>query len=163
MIHIRLAEYSDIPIILSIFDKARRFMRENGNLTQWAGGYPARADVEADIDRGVSYVVLSDGKICGTFALIPGDDPTYRIIENGAWRKKAPYAVIHRIASDGTVHGLAAAVFAFASERFDYIRIDTHEDNHPMQHAAERFGFQRCGIIHVRDGSPRIAFDYYKE
>ena len=32
-----------------------------------------------------------------------------------------------------------------------------------MQHLIEKNGFQRCGIIYVEDGSPRIAYEKIKE
>ena len=48
------------------------------------------------------------------------------------------------------------------SEKINYLRIDTHEDNQPMQDAVLRYGFRKCGIIHIRDGSKRVAFDYIK-
>ena len=38
------------------------------------------------------------------------------------------------------------------------IRMDTHEKNLSMQQACERLGFQRCGVIYVADGTPRIAY-----
>ena len=28
-----------------------------------------------------------------------------------------------------------------------------------MQHLIEKNGFKRCGIIHIADGSPRIAYE----
>lgn len=31
-----------------------------------------------------------------------------------------------------------------------------------MQAAIEKYGFQKCGIIYVRDGAERIAYDYMK-
>ena len=36
--------------------------------------------------------------------------------------------------------------------------VDTHADNKVMQHLLESEGFTRCGIIHVEDGTPRIAY-----
>ena len=38
------------------------------------------------------------------------------------------------------------------------MRADTHADNKVMQHLLESEGFTRCGIIHVADGTPRIAY-----
>ena len=54
------------------------------------------------------------------------------------------------------------ACFDYCSEKIDYLRIDTHEDTQPMQDAVLRYGFKKCGIIYVRDGSKRVAFDYIK-
>ena len=43
-----------------------------------------------------------------------------------------------------------------------YVRIDTHEDNKPMQGALKKFGFRECGVIHLERGAERIAFDCRK-
>lgn len=63
----------------------------------------------------------------------------------------------------GTTHGVAAAMFAFAKERIDHLRIDTHQDNLPMQGAIAKAGFKRAGIVYVSDGTPRVAFDWLRE
>ncbi len=55
------------------------------------------------------------------------------------------------------------AMFAFAKERADHLRIDTHEDNLPMQGASIKAGFERVGIVYVSDGTPRVAFDWLRE
>ena len=38
------------------------------------------------------------------------------------------------------------------------IRIDTHEKNASMQRMVEKNGFKKTGIIYVKDGSPRYAY-----
>ena len=43
------ANETHIPEILEIYAKARKFMKENGNPTQWEEGYPSREIVEKDI------------------------------------------------------------------------------------------------------------------
>ena len=43
-------------------------------------------------------------------------------------------------------------------EHCESLRADTHEDNKIMQHLLEKNGFVRCGIIHVEDGTPRVAY-----
>ena len=104
-----------------------------------------------------------DGRVVATFAFLPGPDECYDVIEDGQWHSDTPYAVLHRVASDGTVHGIAAAMFAFAKERADHLRIDTHQDNLPMQGAIAKAGFKRAGIVYVSDGTPRVAFDWLRE
>lgn len=84
-------------------------------------------------------------------------------MRTGEWRSDTPYAVLHRVASDGTVRGIAAAMFAFAKERADHLRIDTHQDNLPMQGASIKAGFERAGVVYVSDGTPRVAFDWLRE
>ena len=39
------ANETHIPEILEIYTKARKFMKENGNPTQWEEGYPSREKI----------------------------------------------------------------------------------------------------------------------
>ena len=155
---IRKAEPSDVEAIVKVYDASRRYMRATGNLTQWSDGYPARADIEADMAAGNCYVGVLDSEVVMAFAFIVGDDPTYRIIENGAWLNDLPYGTIHRLGSNGRRAGMLAACVEFCFGKIGNLRLDTHADNRPMLTAADRLGFVRCGIIYCRDGSPRIAF-----
>lgn len=155
---IRKAEEKDLPEILLIYAAARQFMRENGNPTQWFGGYPQEYLLREDIDKGALYVVTEENVINGVFYFAVEADPTYQVIENGAWSSDKPYGVIHRIASNGA-GGIFAAALGFADSQISHLRIDTHHDNKPMQHVVEKHGFQKRGIIYVADGSPRIAYE----
>ena len=158
-IEIRKSVAEDIPAILEIYAKAKKYMRANGNLTQWSNGYPSQASVEADIESGNSYVgVDSEGETVMTFAFILGADPTYTLIEDGEWLNDDPYGTIHRIGSNGKYGGMLRKAVEFGRTLTDNIRLDTHADNIPMQKAAVALGFRRCGKIYLNDGSPRIAF-----
>lgn len=155
---IKKATEKDLNDILKIYDSARRYMREHGNPTQWGDSRPSAETIAEDIRKGVSYIITEDNIIHGVFAFITGEEPTYRIIENGAWHYDRPYGTIHRLASDGRTKGIASCCFAFCDSLIDYIRIDTHKDNKTMQAALRRAGFEECGIIYVSNG-PRIAYD----
>ena len=154
---IRLAEQADLEKIVKIYEAARVFMRENGNPTQWKDGYPQRSLLEADIARKNLYVAMDANEVCGVFLFVIGEDPTYSYIEGGTWRSDSTYGTIHRIAS--CTSGVFAAAVAFGRNQCSHIRVDTHADNKPMQHLAEKHGFSRRGIIYVSDGTPRIAYD----
>ncbi len=157
--HIQYARVEDLPRFMEIFEVARAFMRSTGNMHQWNNQYPAAEDLLADIEKKQLYTISEDGEIHAVFALIPGDDPTYAYIENGSWLSDAPYGTIHRIASDGKIHDVFAKAVRFGMSRIPHLRVDTHEDNKVMQHVVEKSGFQRCGIIYLEDGSPRIAYE----
>lgn len=157
---IRKAAAGDLPEIMRVYAYARKFMIDSGNASQWGVNYPPEALIAQDIAQGQSYVIAGEnGEICGVFAFIIGEDPTYAVIENGAWLSDAPYGVIHRIAGNGTVHGLMQQAVDFCRGRIPHLRIDTHADNHVMQHLITKCGFTRCGTIYVRDDSPRIAYE----
>ena len=156
---IRLAQIKDLDNLLAVYAAARAFMRQNGNPTQWSGGYPSAGVLLADISAGQLYVVEQDGAIGGCFLLADGPDPTYAVIDGG-WKSDAPYGVIHRVAGNGTIRGLFHQCAQFARQRYRHLRIDTHADNHPMQHVLQKEGFTFQGIIHLADGSPRLAYEW---
>lgn len=155
---IRPATLRDIPDIMRIFSAARAFMRQNGNMTQWSGGYPSEDIVRQDIALGESYCIEEDGNVGAVFTLLSRPDPTYKIIYDGEWKSEAPYGTIHRIATDGSVKGVVAKAVQFALKTHSTLRCDTHEDNLPMQHALTKAGFDYCGIIHLENGEPRLAY-----
>lgn len=147
----------DLTRIIEIFDKARSFMRRTGNMSQWTGGYPSADILMNDIRQGNNYVIVRDEIVVGTFAFILGPDSTYSTIE-GRWLDDRPYGTIHRIASDGSARGVADTCLEACRKIINNIRIDTHRDNKVMLKWIERSGFSYCGIIHLADGSPRMAF-----
>lgn len=159
---VRNAVEKDVAAIMDVYDTARCFMRANGNMNQWINGYPSECDVRDDIKKGQSFVIEDDEGIVAVFALIFGEDPTYKIIENGSWLNDLPYGTVHRIGGNGRQHGIMKKCLEFVLEKSDNVRIDTHADNKPMQHVLEKLGFSRCGIIHIADGSPRVAFQFVK-
>lgn len=156
---IRLAKPADLSRLMEIFDAARAFMKATGNANQWINGYPQQELIAKEIASGHCYVCLDDRQnIVGTFCLIPGPDPTYSHIEGGQWLDESPYSVIHRIASDGSCKGVFQACLDWCTKQCTNLRIDTHADNKVMQHLLGKYGFSRCGIIYVSNGTPRIAF-----
>ena len=157
---IRKTTTNDIDAVMDVFAAAKRCMRANGNVSQWGGDYPTHDIVAHDIARGGSYVLTENGGIVGTFALIIGEDESYRVIEAGAWHSDKPYGTIHRLASSRKTSGVSKACFDFCTAKIDYLRADTHADNRTMQQLLEAYGFQKCGIIHgAVDGGERIAYD----
>ena len=160
---IRKTRTSDIPEIIRIYDKAIAFMRKSGNLHQWGNGYPAESNILCDIEAGGSYVITDDNEnIVATFYFVIGSEPTYTIIKDGQWLDNAPYGVIHRIASDGSVGGILHTVLDFCFKFTDNIRIDTHPDNRVMRNGLLSYGFRYCGIINIANGDERLAYQLHK-
>lgn len=156
--YVRKTERADINTVMQIYERARRYMIETGNPTQWREGYPPREMIEDDVERGISFVCVSEDGIEGVFVYFEGEDPTYLNIENGAWQNDLPYAVMHRMASAGRRKGIATFCLDWCFSKCHNLRVDTHKDNKTMQRVFEKNGFARCGIIYVADGTPRIAY-----
>ena len=159
---IRLAEKKDLNIIQDIFNKAKIFMRNDGNMHQWNGNYPSDEILLNDIGNNNLYVCYSDDLIYGVFYFYIGVDETYNYIE-GSWPNNEEYGTIHRIASNGLRRGVFEEVVEFAKSKISNIRIDTHEDNKFMREKLEKNNFKYCGIIYITDGSPRRAYQYIVE
>ena len=155
---IRLATYDNIPAIMLVIDAARELMHSSGNVNQWINGYPSEEVIHADIARDGGFMVTDDERIVAYFAFLPAPEPTYEKIYDGAWLNDEPYYVIHRLASWPDVHGIWDSVLAWAFARTHTLRVDTHRDNHIMQHNILKHGFAYCGIIYLLSGDERLAY-----
>jgi hypothetical protein len=155
---IRPASEADLPAIMPVLEAAKGIMRSSGNMDQWKDGYPGREIILDDIRSGHGFVVLDDGSIVAYFTFIPSPEPTYSYIEGGSWIDDAPYHVIHRMGSTPDSHGIFKAVMDWCAERDSNLRIDTHRDNHIMQHCILKYGFRYCGIIYLASGDERLAY-----
>lgn len=160
---IRKSTAEDLDRLMDIFEEARRFMAAKGNPDQWNGGYPQREILEEDIALGRSYVITEDGSIVGTFVFFLGHEPIYETLTEGHWTDDRPYGVIHRVASSGAARGIGRACFDFCTKKAEYVRIDTHEKNLPMQQALRRYGFRYCGKVVYPTNGERIGFDYVRK
>ncbi len=149
---------NEIDKIMQIYDTARNFMRQTGNLNQWINGYPQKELVLEDINLNRFYGVYDNGELVGVFMMLVGNDPTYQKIYNGNWLNDEEYAVIHRIATVLHGKGIAKACYDFALSKCKNLRIDTHSDNLVMQRSLQKNGFKYCGVIYLLNGDPRLAY-----
>lgn len=154
---IRKAKEDDLDTVMPMYDEARRCMRAAGNMVQWINGYPSRSLILKDINDGNFYVIEEDAEIVGAFSFIIGEDPTYAQIE-GRWINDEPYGTVHRLVSSGKRKGVGTECLNYCRCIINNVRIDTHEVNLPMRAVIERNGLAYCGIIHLADGTPRLAF-----
>lgn len=157
--NIRNADLSDLKEIMDIYEYARKFMKQTGNRNQWANKFPPESLIKEDIEKKQLYIIEKSGFICGVFAFIIGNDPTYSTIENGTWLSDKEYGTIHRIAGNGKVKRIFDEIITFCESKINHLRIDTHKDNKIMQYLIEKNGFHKCGVIYVTDGTPRLAYE----
>jgi RimJ/RimL family protein N-acetyltransferase len=157
---IRKATATDLPVIMQLIESGRRIMISSGNPHQWDSNHPSAEQLERDVARGESYLLLDHGQPIATWAFIPGPDASYASIRGGAWfDDDEPYSVIHRVASLPQAHGVMTDILDYCFSRCRNIRIDTHRDNKIMQHCLLRAGFHYCGIIQLKDGGgERLAY-----
>ena len=117
-------------------------------------------------EKKQSYVCENDeGEVVGTFCTIYGEnaEPQYLDIHDGQWYDDSPYAVIHRIAADGSEKGIGTFCINWVYEKYGHIRIDTHGDNIVMQNLLKKLEFRYAGIIYCEvDDDPRLAYEKSK-
>ena len=169
---IRTTAPSDVPAVMGIIEEARRTIASLG-IDQWQNGSPNEAMITADVEAGQSRIVVQDGAVVGTFAVIDNGEPVYAVIESGGWQtpdKDAAgawtYLALHRVAISLSHRGsgISTAVIRYAEETAramgrKSLRIDTHEGNVVMRRMLEKHGFTPCGIIHLENGDPRVAYE----
>jgi len=165
---IRKSTERDLSVLMAIFDEARGTIARLG-INQWQDGYPSLEVVTEDVALGRSYAIEAEGEVCGTFVLIDDGEPTYDRIESGHWLtgdESRSYVAIHRVAvavknrGRGISAGLLEYAARYAAEQGRIsLRIDTHEGNVVMRRMLEKNGFSYCGVIHLANGDPRVAYE----
>lgn len=158
---IRKAKKDDIESIMPIYEEAKAKMRAEGNVKQWSDKYPDEETLLTDIARGELYVAEGPEGVYGVFMLSYAGEETYEVID-GAWLNDERYAVIHRIASKGRGTHLLRDAVNYAMKTVDNVRIDTHEDNKTMRMLLKSLGFVYTGIIHLKSGDERRAYQLVK-
>lgn len=155
---IRKSEASDIEAIVAIYHRARDFMAASGNREQWVNAYPQRELIQQDIQQGHSYVCCAGEEVLAVFYFAIEAELNYANIYEGHWLNDEAYGVVHRIAASGRQKGMAAWCLAWCFQQISNIRIDTHKANLPMQKVLQKLDYAYCGIIHLADGSERLAY-----
>jgi DNA ligase (NAD+) len=148
---IRKTAAADLDAVMEIYAYARAAMKESGNPDQWGDAHPPRAMIEADIEKGLSYVCENnrDNTIAAVFYFEIAPDPTYAKIDGKWLNDAAPYGVVHRIARGKEAKGAGAFCLEWCYAQCQNLRIDTHEANTPMIKLMERLGYRYCGIIRL--------------
>ena len=165
---IRLSKTDDIPEIMIIIDDAKTYLASQ-NIDQWQNGYPNSEQVENDILKGESYVVVNDkNQIIATSMFTLRKEPTYKEVIDGCWiiSEDKVYGVIHRMAikKEFRKFGLATLLFdefhqQLKDKNIKSLKIDTHEENIGMQSLIKKLGYTYCGIIYTSYNAKRLAFE----
>lgn len=156
---------SDIPKIMSIIKQAQAYFKDQ-NIDQWQNGYPNEEVINNDIKNEESYVMIKDNEILATTVISFHKESSYKNIIHGKWLTNGDYGVIHRVVVDNTYKGLGLShkIIKYTEKLclekgVHSIKVDTHEQNIPMQSLLKKNGFEYCGIIYLEDGGKRVAFE----
>lgn len=166
-VFLRQAKLDDLPRIIDIIDSAKKTLKDRG-VDQCQQGYPNKEILEQDIQEGISFVLILNGRVVGSAALQQGYDKNYQDMNSGSWDDDSDvtYSIIHRIAIEADHQGehLSAALIQQLMTMSYYlgyrdVRIDTHPDNLVMQHIITSNGFEEKGTITMdEDKGVRLAY-----
>ena len=159
-VYVRKATGKDLSAIMPIIDYAKQLLKSDGS-QQWQNGNPNEKIILDDIRKGYCYLLIVDGQIAGTSALLTEPDPNYEVIIDGSWENnESIYATFHRIAISDKFRGVHLSSYLFSNllslaynQGLRDFRIDTHEMNLRMQGLIEKIGFKYRGRIFV-DSTP---------
>ncbi|MBC5636339.1 GNAT family N-acetyltransferase [Ornithinibacillus sp. BX22] len=155
-VYTRKATIHDLEAIMSILNDGIAYLKEQG-LPQWQNGDgPTPELIKQDIEKGYAHVLISDNKIAGYGALVPGPEAPYENMTGGSWKgQEDSYIVIHRIAVDLHVRGKGLSKILLhdlivLSRHMEYkdVRIDTYPKNEIMQKVIVNAGFHYSGMIY---------------
>lgn len=157
---VRKARTEDIEAMMNIYEKAREYMKHNGN-PQWEIFSFTPEEVMEDIKSGDYFVVERNGRVCGSMGLPVGEDPAYASgLDEGQWLYDGEYGTVHKLASDGTEHGVFAELLEYAKGICPHIRLDTHRDNDTMHYLVGQLGFRYCGTFWgQKSNMPWVAYE----
>lgn len=165
---IRKSILEDVPAIMNIINDAKKLLASK-HIDQWQNGYPNAAQIENDINKSESFVVVNDDDtIIATSMFTLRKEPTYKKIIGGEWlvAEHKDYGVIHRLAIKKEFRKLGLATLLFEKfhqvlleKNIQSLKIDTHEDNLGMQSLIKKLGYQYCGIIYTSYQAKRLAFE----
>ena len=156
---IKKAQLKDLDEIMKMIVEGRKHIQEYG-IPQWINGYPSTETISDDINNDRGYVLIKDNEIIGYFVILH-HDPCYDKID-GQWLDDSPYIAVHRTVTKYFNKGLGSLMFDEIKEKYDHIRVDTHEGNISMNKCLLKNNFKYCGVIYLADGAPRNAYEYIK-
>lgn len=155
----------DIQSIMKIIRQAQEYFKTN-HIDQWQNNYPNPQIIQEDIQNGYSHVLEEADQIVATASISFDGEKTYNKIYNGNWLSHDEYAVIHRLAVDSSLKGsgISSEIMRQVEKMcldkgVRSIKVDTHEENIPMQRLLQKNDFTYCGDIYLEDKSKRVAFE----
>lgn len=162
MMILRKTTINDIARVMEIINQAKQYFKNNG-IDQWQEGYPNEDSIKEDIAKEEAYVLENDGQILGTCMVTIQGEPTYDIID-GKWLFDEDYVCVHRIAVDNQYKGVGLASIILDQAiamypNYHSVRMDTHQDNLSMQRFLTKYGFVYCGMITLKSGALRRAYE----
>jgi ribosomal protein S18 acetylase RimI-like enzyme len=161
MNQLRHAKIEDLQTILLMIDNAKKKMASLG-IDQWQNGSPNESMILQDIHNTEYYVLEDNGRIVAGAMVSKNKEETYDRID-GKWRSESPYVVIHRFVVESSVMGRGfGEILLHKIESMlecKYVRIDTHQDNESMKRLLAKCKYDFCGVISLKDGSKRYAYD----
>ena len=134
-----------------------------GHLVTMAGAFHKSHDELKNLGINHSVSLKPDFVVPVYPVVSMNDETTYDPLKT--W-KKEEYLVLHRFAVKKEVQrqGIASRMIEEAkkmavSQKIFSIRIDTHEKNVRMRRFLEKNQFEERGVIYLKDGNPRIAYE----
>ncbi|MDO5715939.1 MAG: GNAT family N-acetyltransferase [Tissierellia bacterium] len=163
--NLRPANLKDRSDIERMYRDGSNYLKEQ-KVDQWQGEQrPNLKDFETWIQRKEIFVLEEEQPIAT--CLLMEEEPDYKNIYQGQWLSSGKNCyIIHRVAllasqrKKGYGLKLLQEIEKLAKRgEKESLRVDTHEDNIPMQSLLTKAGYQYCGIIYLEIEGKRLAYE----
>lgn len=126
------------------------------NINQWDEIYPARIDIEKDINNNNAFGYIENKKIAAYISLNEEQSPEYNTLK---WNIQGRNLIVHRlsVASNMQGKGIAKKMILFAEEyarehKYDSIRLDAFTKNPAALNLYLKLGYTEVGTVIFRKG-----------
>lgn len=149
---IEQASLDDFADLFPIYRAAKENLDKQG-IYQWTDTYPNEQIIRSDIEKGVLYVLKSEGEIVGAMNLSEEQEPEYANIE---WEyDNTKVMVLHRlvISPDFQGHGWGKVCMDFAEDyarrhKYKSIRLDAYSRNTSVINFYKNRAYKIRGEVH---------------
>ncbi|MFT4168474.1 MAG: GNAT family N-acetyltransferase [Dysgonomonas sp.] len=152
---IKLLLKSDINDCSDIISNVILKMNSSG-INQWDEIYPARSDIENDINNNNAFGYIHNEKVSAYITLNELQSPEYAAL---AWGIEGRNLIVHRlsVSPDMQGKGIARKMMLFAEEyataqKYDSIRLDAFTENPTAINLYLKLGYKEVGSVIFRKG-----------
>jgi ribosomal protein S18 acetylase RimI-like enzyme len=145
----------ELPAVLAILDDCAAWLHEQG-IEQWPDRFSGRTDWRSDriakyVDDGETWLVRDAGELVATFTLNDSADPDFAAGWPGGTGSEL-YIYRMAVLREHAGQSIGASILQWATARaadagVQWLRLDCHRANGPLQRYYERNGFQRVGTV----------------
>lgn len=165
-LHLQLATYADIDVIMQLISDAIELMEANNNF-QWNKDYPKKEHIITDLENERGYVLKDNDIILGYVAIVKVEDKF-----NSEIKHKEMFCLnTNRLVTNWKlqIKGIGSKIMseiieiALKDDSISCVKGTTNSENKIMQGLFAKFGFKKVGLIRMPEYKTPNFYTYEKD